>query len=59
MFLIFSYLLELPENLDKKNFIFYFKIGIIGATAFIIYPNGIFGNNGSDLFLCCLFNQVF
>ena len=40
MFLIFSYLLELPENLDKKNFIFYFKVGIIGATAFIIYPNG-------------------
>lgn len=40
IFLLLSYLLELKDNLDKKNYVFFFKIGFVSAISFIIYPNG-------------------
>lgn len=40
LFLIFSYVIDLNDNLSQKNFILFFKIGFICAIYFIIYPNG-------------------
>ena len=40
LFLIFSYVIDLNDNLSQKNFILFFKIGFVCAIYFIIYPNG-------------------
>ena len=40
IFLLLSYLIDISENLEKKNYILFFKIGFVSALSFIIYPNG-------------------
>jgi hypothetical protein len=40
VFILFSYLIEISENLENKNYILFLKTGFICALSFIIYPNG-------------------
>lgn len=40
IFLLLSYIIELKDNLDEENYVFFFKIGFVSAISFIIYPNG-------------------